>query len=239
MVFHFRYLLVLVGFVFTFNSNAQHLFFKQVNDSILKSFPDSASKKVKFVGLDSLQYRPLMNYILGFYPTMKYKSITLKTSSSKSPLSVRPTFWSIFKGAEKRNYTIFISTGTTSMIDSILLYKLSLNSKVGVLGHETSHIYDYSTNHFFHFVSLFLNQVSRKKMNQEEYATDKLTVEQGLGYQLLSWSIEVREKLKIENWQGVKGYESHKRNTEERYMNPETIRHFINDFPIYVQQLYK
>lgn len=234
----FKRITLLLFISLAFFTNAQHLYYKHINDSLLKNFNDS-TQKVKYSGVDSLSYRPIMNYILRFYPTMRYRSITLKAKAAKSPLSVRPTFWSIFKRAEKRDYLIFISKGTNTTIDSILLHKLSFNSKVGVLAHETSHIYDYSTNHFFHFVALFINHASRRKMNDFEYGTDKVTIEQGLGYQLLSWSTEVREKLKIEHWQGVKGYESYKRNTEERYMNPETIRHFINDFPIYVQVQYK
>jgi hypothetical protein len=221
-----------------FNAKAQHIYYKRLNDSILKSLPDS-TQKIKFVGLDSNLYRSHINYILRFYPTLKYRKIIVKAVSKGSPLAARPTFWSIFKRAEKRDYLITVSKSTHSTIDSILLSKLSLNSQIGVLAHEMSHIYDYSTDHFFHFVILFLNHASRKKMNEFEYSTDKVTVEQGLGYPLLSWSSEVITKLKIENWQGVKGYEAYKRNTDERYMKPETIQHFITDFPIYVQMQYK
>ncbi len=238
MVKLFNTCLIIIGCLIPCFHKAQKVYHKRLTDSILKQTPDS-SQRVHFVGFDSVVYRNHINYILQFYPTLKYRKITIKAVNASSPLAARPTFWSIFKRAEKRDYLILVSKKTETMIDSILLHKLSLNSQVGVLSHEMSHIYDFSTSHIFHFVFLVFNHASRKKMNAFEYSTDKLTIEQGLGYPLLSWSKEVLDKLKIENWKGVKGYESFKRSSEERYMKPETIQHFINDFPIYQQMSYR
>ena len=45
-------------------------------------------------------------------------------------------------------------------------------------------------------------------------------LEHGLGYQLLSWSKEVRLKLNLVQWKGIKQLNNTGR---ERYMNPESI----------------
>ena len=71
--------------------------------------------------------------------------------------------------------------------------------------------------------------LSKKKMDQFEYNTDMGCIEHGLGYQLLSWSKEVRLKLNIIQWRGIK----HLNNEGERYMNPENIIRVINQNSIY------
>lgn len=230
------FLIVLFGCYLT--TNAQRIYYKQLNDSILNLLPDS-TKKVRFFETDSLRYRAQINYILRFYPTLNYNSISIKAINSQKPLDTRPTFFSIFKRAEKRDYIIYVSKGTLSPMDSILPQHLTLNSQVGAFAHEISHIYDFSTSHVFQFISLFLNRHSQRKMRDFEYSTDKLTIEQGLGYPLLTWAKEVREKLKIENWKTVKGYDFYKQTIEDRRMPPETIQHFMSDFPVYLQNQYK
>lgn len=221
-----------------FAVNAQHIYYKQLNDSILNTFPDSL-QKIRFTGVDSLRYRRPLNYILRFYPTLLYNSICIKAVSSQKPLHTKPTFFSIFKRAEKRDYVIYVSQETQSQMDSILLHRLTLNGQVGALAREISHVYDFSTSHVFQFISLFLNRHSQKKMRDFEYSTDKLTIEQGLGYPLLAYAVEMRDKLRIENWKTVKGYDFYKQTIEDRRMPPETIQHFMSDFPVYLQNQYK
>ena len=57
-------------------------------------------------------------------------------------------------------------------------------------------------------------------MDAFEYNTDKRSIQHGLGYQLLSWSEEVRSKLNLNQWGGANKPERKR----ERYMNPETIK---------------
>lgn len=68
-------------------------------------------------------------------------------------------------------------------------------------------------------------QLSKNKMDQFEYNTDMRCIEHGLGYQLLSWSQEVRQKLNISHWKGIKRL---KEQGKERYMNPESILLALN-----------
>jgi hypothetical protein len=49
-------------------------------------------------------------------------------------------------------------------------------------------------------------------------------IEHGLGYQLLAWSVQVREKLQVKEWKNVSA-----KSSSERYMNPETIEKYIKE----------
>ena len=114
--------------------------------------------------------------------------------------------------------------------DSILLKNLSFNSQVGVIGHELSHIVFYNKRHGIYFIKLFFMHLNKKAIDKFEYDTDMRCIEHGLGYQLLSWSKEVRLKLNIIKWKGINDL---KDNGRERYMNPESIIKTMQQLKIY------
>ncbi len=96
---------------------------------------------------------------------------------------------------------------------------------MGVLGHEISHIADFNQRRGLYFVKLLFMQFTKKAMDIFENNTDRRTIEQGLGYQLLAWSTEVRHNLKIKEWGGAGKNGIQER---ERYMSPKTITGLIN-----------
>ena len=117
-----------------------------------------------------------------------------------------------------------------SLFFPILLKNLSFNSQIGVIGHELSHISDYNNRYGLYFIKLVFMHLSKKAMDKFENKTDRRCVEYGLGYQLLSWSKEVRLKLKVAKWKGINDL---KDNNRERYMDPENIINLINQLKIY------
>ncbi|NJN35662.1 MAG: hypothetical protein HC817_16755 [Saprospiraceae bacterium] len=102
----------------------------------------------------------------------------------------------------------------------ILLKNLSFNAQIGVLGHELSHISDFHGRKSSFFIRLLFMQFSKKAMDKFENDTDRRCIAHGLGYQLLSWSEEVRHNLGIKKWRGASLSEDQKR---ERYMSPDSI----------------
>ena len=68
-----------------------------------------------------------------------------------------------------------------------------------------------------------------------EFETDKRTINQGLGYQLLDWSVFVRKALGIIEWKGAsEALESgNVPEANQRYMNPETIKKYVAQNPLY------
>ena len=171
------------------------------------------------------RFRMQIQGALLFYPELKNSRIKFRIRNVKSPLAARPTFWAIFQKPENRTYLITISRKTSERFTPILLKNLSFNAQVGVLGHELSHISFYNKQKGAYFIKLLFMQLNTKAMDNFENDTDKRCIAHGLGYQLLAWSTEVREKLHIKTWKGV---DNNGTLARERYMSPTSILKEIN-----------
>ncbi|MDX2172010.1 MAG: hypothetical protein SFY56_02745 [Bacteroidota bacterium] len=197
-------------------------------DSVTTYLKDEIPMIRKYI---PLQFENPIKIALQYFPELKNISIKFKLKENNSPLSARPTLFSFFKKAQKRKYIIFISTSTHSKFDSILLKNLTFNSQIGVIGHELSHISFYNKRNSFYFIKLVVMHLSKKSIDKFEYNTDMLCIQHGLGYQLLSWSTEVRMKLNLIQWKGIKQMQA---NGRERYMNPQSIIDTIQALKMYV-----
>jgi predicted metallopeptidase len=133
----------------------------------------------------------------------------------------------------KRQYVITISTKTTKGIEPILFHNLNYNEQIGVIGHELSHVCEYTQYNFFQLAGLSFRMMSRKAEDVFERKTDSICIRHGLGYQLLEWSKAVRKKLQVENWEGANLYHRGIRRNKERYMNPASIILYMEVLPIY------
>lgn len=167
---------------------------------------------------------------LSFFPELKNIRIDFELTNDMTPLASRPTIWSVFRKPEKRHYLISISTKSKGILDSILLGNLNYNAQVGVLAHEISHVADYNTKNFWQFLRLGFGLLSSSYMDKFEYNTDAICIEHGAGFQLLAWSLNVRQYFTPEI---VKQYFGENALTNERYMFPETIQQKMDRLPIY------
>ncbi len=174
--------------------------------------------------IDSI-FKPQISGALMFYPELKNIKIKFKIKKAITPLSARPRVWATFQKPKNRKYLIVISSASISKLEPILLKNLSFNAQVGVLGHEISHVADFNQRKGLYFVKLLFMQFSKKAMDIFENNTDKRTIEHGLGYQLLAWSTEVRQNLKIKEWGGAAKNGIQER---ERYMSPKTIMGLVD-----------
>jgi hypothetical protein len=169
-----------------------------------------------------------------YYPELKDARITFRVKKAISPLTAKPTIWAPFQKPWKRRYLISISSKTIEKLEPILLKNLSFNAQIGVLGHELSHVADYHQQKGSYFLRLLIWQLSRRKMDRFENNTDRRCIEHGLGFQLLHWSQEVRQNLKIDQWHGADAAKTGGGMLErERYMNPTTIEQVMKSFNIY------
>lgn len=180
-----------------------------------------------------VEYRESINIALQYYPELKRTSIKFRLKKANSPLSVRPNLWAVFRQSAKRKYIITISCHSYKKLDPVLLKNLSFNSQIGVIGHELAHVSFYQSKRGLYFIKLVLMQLSPRALDAFEFDTDKTCIERGLGFQLLSWSKEVRKKLDLRQW-GGSDIPERKR---ERYMNPKTIINHINMLPAYFSAL--
>jgi hypothetical protein len=207
---------------FSTQINAQVLPQKEITPSFIEAhFIDSLLINKQ---MDST-YKQQISGALLFYPELKNIKIKFKIKKTIVPLSARPRVWATFQKPKNRHYLIVISSASIGKLEPILLKNLSFNAQVGVLGHEISHVVDFNQRKGLYFVKLLFMQFSKKAMDIFENNTDRRTIEHGMGYQLLAWSTEVRQNLKIKKWGGAAKNGIQER---ERYMSPKTIIELID-----------
>ncbi|MEM9076999.1 MAG: hypothetical protein AAGC43_08165 [Bacteroidota bacterium] len=172
---------------------------------------------------------------LSYYPQLKYTRIKFRFKKRKTPLTSRPRISHVFLPKNWRTYVITISKETTESFAPILFSRLPYNAQIGVLGHEIAHILDYKSQTSFQLIGLGFKIGKSSFVDRFEFETDERTIAHGLGYQLLDWSIFVRKALGIMEWKGAsETLESGNiSGTNERYMNPETIKKYIAQNPLY------
>lgn len=172
---------------------------------------------------------------LSFYPELQSATILFRILPSQTPLASRPAILSAFRSPFRRTYLITISSETMSVMEPILLKNLPYNAQIGVLGHEIAHISYYCRQNTWQLIALALHYMGKRFTDSFEYNTDKACIDHGLGYQLLDWSLEVRNRIHSLNWRGAENAESIKNQIpgSERYMNPATILDHIHNNPIY------
>ncbi|CCG53596.1 Protein of unknown function precursor [Flavobacterium indicum GPTSA100-9 = DSM 17447] len=230
------------GFTIVLFFSLAVLFSNSLNaQEIIKTFHQNtfgkeklASLKAKFGKHKTLlaDYENQMLIALSYFPELENIKIKFRLKNRETPLATRPAFFSMFRSPKKRTYIITISKKSTLILDTITFKNLRFNAQIGVLGHELSHISDYTKKGFakiFHigFIQLF----SKNKLDRFEFNTDLDCINHGLGYQLLDWSCNVRESLERKNWLGAVNLSTDQES--ERYMNPATILEIISKHPLY------
>ncbi len=172
---------------------------------------------------------------LKYYPELKNVKIIFRFANRKTPLTSRPQILSLLKRKSNRAYVITISKKTDILFSPIQFSALPFNAQVGVLGHELAHIADYASKSKWQLFKLGMKMRNAEFTNTFEFNTDYTCIQHGLGYQLLSWSVFVRDALGVKEWKGTstRNQQNGARDGEQRYMNPETIEMCIDSMAIY------
>lgn len=157
---------------------------------------------------------------LSHFPELKNENIEFRFKKAKVAHTSSPSFLSIFKNMKNRKYVITISNKTKEGLDSTRLVNLSYNAQIGVLGHELAHIADYQNLNFLGLLKFGWHYIKEKDIVATENRTDKITINHGLGYQLLAWSREVHD-VHIKDGRGA------------RYLSPNKIMQLIEKNPLY------
>jgi len=167
---------------------------------------------------------------LSYFPELKNTRIEFRVKPAYSLLQTRPVAHGIFS-RKTRHYTITISDSSYWKLEPIRLDPMNFNAQVGVLGHELSHVADFSRRSLVGLVASGIGHLSSRYIDHFEFRTDSICLAHGLGYQLLAWSIFVRSMLHTDNYDGADNID--KPMMHERYMNPSTIRARIAQNPLY------
>jgi hypothetical protein len=141
---------------------------------------------------------------------------------SNSGLTTKPNFAGVFKRKDHRTYIITISNETIDTLKPLLLQNLTFEQQVGVIGHELSHVVDFNSKNFRRQLRWYRPYFKNTWIN--EFNTDRICIQHGLGKYLLAYSKHVRETMHVHNWRGSDYVNKGNGNGKyERYMNPDTI----------------
>lgn len=172
------------------------------------------------------QYRLPILTALSYFPELKELHIIFRIRKQYAGLTTRPDFPSVFKRKNHRTYIITISNETIDTLHLLLFENLTFEQRVGVIGHELSHVVDFNSHNFFQTIGAGISHISARFLDKMEFNTDRICIMHGLGEYLLAYSTHVRQVMHVHTWRGVdfvyKNDQQH-----ERYMNPSTIRQYM------------
>ena len=151
---------------------------------------------------------------LNFFPELCHQKIRLQYGSIKTSMAAQPRIWSIFVNRSNRTYKIIINKNPEKE-QTQLLYAAPFNAKVGIMGHELTHILDYSTKSGCKLTWTGVRYMGKKYRRELEKQTDSITIARGLGWQLYHFSYFLTQYPDINE-----EYRQYKLDT---YMKPEEI----------------
>lgn len=163
---------------------------------------------------------------LSHFPELSETYIRFNVAGSYSTAHTRPTWLSTILPKSKRKYTITLSNKTISALEPVTVAHLPFNARIGLIGHEISHVADFSRKSFGQLVKTGIGHLSSNWIDKFEYHTDMVAIQHGLGKELEAWSLYIRHTYHTKNWRGA-DYVNEPKERKERYMNPDTIEKLI------------
>lgn len=165
---------------------------------------------------------PFFEILMPHFQDLKSVNITVKQKKQMIPLTTTPSVWNIFRKKKNWRYTIAVSTESLKFLNPIIVKNLSDSSKIGVLGHELSHVSDFHSHKRGYMLKVLFGHISSKYLDRFEFETDHIAIKHGIGKYLLSWSAETSEKIKQNKF---------KKQGKERYMLPKTVVEYMKKYP--------
>ncbi|GGB12570.1 hypothetical protein [Puia dinghuensis] len=169
-------------------------------------------------------YKAPILLALSHFPELRDTRIRFRVRHAQSPLTTNRDWRYYFAhfGLGRRAFVVTISDSTTTKLSPILFGRLPFDAKVGVAGHELSHVSDFRHKNLFGWLRLGAGHLSSRYVDRLEFATDSLCIAHGLGYSLLAWSCFVRSAFGLQP-SAQAGNSKLLFKGRERYMNPSTI----------------
>ena len=156
---------------------------------------------------------------LTHYPELKEAHVKLKMKPISSTMQAQPKWDFLFRTKKNRNYQIFVNTSES--YTGITYKDLSFNSLVGWIGHEMAHLTEYSEKDNGELVGFIASYVlDNNELKRTERKADKLTIQHGLGTQLLEGVNFFHRDRKVKN--------AYREKNKKYYLSPEEIVADIN-----------
>jgi hypothetical protein len=170
------------------------------------------------------EFQKQIIYALSYFPELKTTPIDfILEKGSSGVISTRPKWTSTFMNARHRSYVVFIGDSSRNKIPQFMFRNSPVNGQVGIIGHELTHIYNFSQKNTLGLLGIGVNHISQKYMDRFENKTDSVCIERGLGHQLVDWNIYLRKAFGMMDPDN--GPDPFFPDTaRERYMSPARIR---------------
>ncbi len=122
---------------------------------------------------------------LSYYPELSDENIRFVYDAINSTAQTTVTLGSIFKRLNK-HYIIIINNDIRKT--GVLLSDAPFDAQVALIAHELAHVTDFDDRGFFDMVWWGLSYLVVKQRIRIEIKADVITIDHGLGWQLLSWT---------------------------------------------------
>jgi hypothetical protein len=165
----------------------------------------------------SNEYAYYFNKAITHYPELHNVHIKIQPSRIKTSANARPTLGSLFRKRKNRRYVIRLNTSEKP--GKVLFTHLDTNARIGLLGHEIGHLFDYHHGKCGIVLGRGFAYLNKKTKAKFEREIDYLTIQRGLGNQLYSFAYFV-----LFQSDAPEKYKQFKRTT---YLTPEEIKELL------------
>ncbi len=236
-----RFLPLLFFFLFSsVFSQKPDIYYKYLNDSLVNTF-DNDTTRIEIPFKDPLhKYKNYFNYVMCFYPKITYNKLYISSGKTNkiAKVTVRPL--SVIAAPEDRNYYIKFSRKAISTLDTVTFFNLSTDSKIALISKQISMVEVHGNSGFFELFGLFSKKRSTKSKGKAlQKEVNLYSIEAGLGYQLMTYTSEVMDKLLEDNWSDKKLYKKFYFPNTFHLMDNNAIRTYMYDYPVYLHNIYK
>lgn len=161
---------------------------------------------------------------LSFYPELEDVEIEFryKRDLKKAFMQAQPKFGSLFKGKNKRNYNIFMSSKLLIQDEEFSVDEIPSEVLIGWLGHELGHITDYrdkSATQLMKFGTRYLT--SNKFIRKAERTADTYAINHRMGNYIFATKDFILNKSNFP--------EAYKKRKARLYLSPHEILTMVNN----------
>ncbi len=148
-------------------------------------YSDSSFADGNFLNNKSIPAKilPECQLALSNFPELKNIEIDFEYKTIKFTMQTKPKINFLFKSRSKRSYKIQINNNS-KFYTGMDYNELSMEAKIGWIGHELSHIIDFQERNIFQIIGVGIKYSSTKFKKKLERKVDIITIDHGLGQEL-------------------------------------------------------
>tara|TARA_R100000935_G_scaffold21876_4_gene40557 strand:- start:116264 stop:116830 length:567 start_codon:yes stop_codon:yes gene_type:complete len=161
---------------------------------------------------------------LSYYPELKDTPIEFKFKDNirKSTMQAQPTFGSIFRAKEKRQYIILMSRKIQIEDEHFTMKDIPSEVLIGWLGHELGHVMDYRDRTGVGMIIFGIKYLfSGAHIKEVERAADTYAINHGMGEYILKTKNFILDNASFSD--------RYKAKLRKLYMSPEEVMHLIEE----------